>query len=387
MILLPFLLLSIIFVYRIDTRVGKFSVIYVVSVLLIHTLYILELHTGNIDYFISDEAVFMGVEGAHQLSEIAKGDRLLWFKVLEMSAIGDLTGGLFSKLISLIFLPFLLLLVRELNRDSNIVYYVFFFCPYLLFVTQTALRDIFILTLSLGIFYLLCNKHRFGVYLVFYLLVFSICLFMLRPFYLFAIVLIYYAVYHFDKVSRVSLAQKVKSLFWALIVVFIVATAGYFIFQSKVEQYLRSITFIMENGISLDESKTSVKPSLTFSYLLYSTARYITTPIPLSLIERIFTEPTKFGYVDDFMRLLNQSLLYVMYMYILVNARCLFNVWRSLLKSNYTACFTIFTILNTLLYSLYYAGGGHSRLKLVYFIFVFIICERIYSIKLNGSKG
>jgi hypothetical protein len=386
MFIIPLVLLSLLFVYRIDPKCGKFSFIYMTSVLLIHSLYVFEFHIGNINYFISDETVFMGAEGAHQLTEIAKNERILWFEFLSFTSMGDFTGGLFSKLSSLIFIPLLLLFIKKLNKDSDYIYYVFCFCPYLLFVSQTALRDILILTLVLGLFYFLCNKNLFSFNKLITIVILSLCLFMLRPFYLFTIIFVYYLVTFFYKISNENIFEKIKTLIGTIFIVLISLVLIYISFGDKIDQYIRSITYIFENGISLDDSKSDVKPALNFSYFMYSLARYITTPIPSSLVGRILMEPTEFGYVDDVIRLINQSLLYVMYTYIIINIHLLSRVFQSIMLNKYTACFTIFTIFNSIIYSLYYAGGGHSRLKLLYFIFIFLICDRIFMSKKIRNK-
>ena len=85
MIVLLLFSFSLYIVYLLNKKAAAFSIIYAAIVVLIHFLYTIEFHYGDIDYFISDEAVFMQLDNAHVLTEIAKGDRILWYKFLEIT--------------------------------------------------------------------------------------------------------------------------------------------------------------------------------------------------------------------------------------------------------------------------------------------------------------
>lgn len=385
MIVLLLFSFSLYIVYLLNKKAAAFSIIYAAIVVLIHFLYTIEFHYGDIDYFISDEAVFMQLDNAHVLTEIAKGDRILWYKFLEITKWYDFTDGMFSKLSSIVFLPILVYFLHRLEPKNNLNYYCLFFVPYLLYVSQTALRDIFILTMTLSLIYSLVNLKKNIIIFSTLILFSTLLILMLRPFLLGVIFSTYVLTRYIVSLRGENINLKIFRTFIFISFFTILSVLFYILLKDKIDQYIRTLVYIQENGLSLDADKTEIKPDFSIQYFLYSVFRYAMTPIPTSLVERLFTGVTKFGYIDDLFRFFNQTILYAMYFYILVNLNFLKIALKSIRNEMYSFHFLIFSIVNTVVYSLYYAGGGHSRLKLVYYIFIFLIFSKIYNIKRFGK--
>lgn len=388
MIFLILCILTTLLIIKRDTKSGWWSLLYITIVIIISALYALEYQFGNITYFVSDESVFMGVEGTTSLTEIAKSDRLLWFKILEWSSFGDITGGLFSKLVSLICIPILVYLVHCMDRKSNLSYMVFLFCPYVLYISQTALRDVMVFTISLTMLYILSKyslKYRYMIAIC----VLAICISMLRPFYLYIILFSYFLSEYISYIRRSRLDVKIAKTIFALTLMSMVTFAIYFIFKDKIDQYMRTITYIMEEGSTLDESKTDIEPSFSPTYIGYALVRYALTPIPTALIGKLSDGATNFGYVHDIIRIINQSALYIMYFYIVFMFRYIMGALKNIFDNKYLLSYFIFFSANSFVYAIYYAGGGHSRLKVALFIFVFLFCDqlRIYKKDVKNKKA
>ena len=373
MLVFFFTLLTLAYVYHQDNRVGIASAIYIFIVLIIHALFYYEVMLFDLDYFISDELAYIDFDDAQGLSESAKSDRILWFYYHRLVAFIMPADGLFNKLISLPFLPLLLLLVYNICNKRNLSLFLFLLCPYLLFLMQTALRDIVILYFTLLIVSYWCNAPSKNLKVIFQLITFTFLLFMLRPFAVFIIAFSIYVYELFTRFANKPFRDVFYLLFYNAVVAILISGIFYILFQDRIDQYIRTLTYLNENGLWLDESKSNVKPALTFQYFSYAIIRYISTPLPTSLLERFLTESvTQFGYLDDIVRLLNQLFYFAMLIWIvfkLVIKKCkLVAQWSSTI---WVLC--IVTILNSIVYALYYAGGGHSRIKLLLFVFVFIV--------------
>lgn len=385
MIIFLLFVLAVYLVFQLDRTSALFSIIYAFLIVFIHCIYVAEFHLGNIDYFISDEAVFMQLDNAKALTDIAKKDRILWYQFLNLTQIYDFTGGGFSKLGSFVFLPFLVYLIHRLNSTNYINYLFLLFMPYALYVSQTALRDVLILTVTMLLIYGLANLKRSFVLFFTLVVISALVIFMLRPFVLGLVLISFFIVSYLNSIRGLSARGKFLKLFTILTISLISAAILYMVFKDKIDQYYRTLIFIQENGLKLDSSKTEVQPGLSAQYFLYSIFRYILTPIPTSLLERIFSGATKFGYLDDFIRMLNQTSLYFMYIYIFFNIRLLRPAIKKIQENSYCYLFLVFAVLNSIAYALYYAGGGHSRLKLVFYLACFLIFSTIFHIKMRAK--
>ncbi|MEZ9269471.1 hypothetical protein AB9R79_23350, partial [Vibrio splendidus] len=379
-IFLLILIITILMIYNKDSKSGIWSIIYITLTLIIALFYSMEHQYGNIEYFVSDESVFMAEEGANQLTELAKSDRLLWFSILEWSSLGDFTTGLFSKLVSLSCIPILVYLIHSINKSNNSSYLALLFCPYILYLSQTALRDVMLFTCTMLMIYLLC-QNKFHRKNLFCIVILALCISLLRPFALFIVLGSYFITEYFYYVRGNRLKVKVIKTAISLLCISVLLLVIYFLFKEKIDQYIRTINYLMEEGSMLDESKSAIKPSLSLLYVAYASIRYISTPTPIALIEQLFHGATNFGYVHDTVRIFNQVIMYIMYIYVF----CMVKYWRVVIKAIYKNKFflsySIFVVVNSLIYAMYYAGGGHSRVKIALFVFVFLICTQLRECK------
>lgn len=371
-------ILSLICFSKKEKKVLLPSILSALALLVFHCLFLIEHGLGEISYFISDEQVYLNLEGANKLNEDAVQDRYLWFLITGFISHFDITGGLFSKLISLPLIPVIIYLIYRISGDDRALL-VFAFLPYFLFIMQTALRDSLIITITLYFIYLINKPLKNSII---YLLLLLILVFLLRPFYLalllVSVVLSFYVVNSAGKSIQIKLKEGLIYLLFGLIISLVV----YLVFQDKFDQYIRTLTYYYEFGITLDEEKTSVKPSFSIQYIIYAVVRFVFTPLPYSLFERIMSGGvTQFGYVDDFIRMINQVSVVLMISYIIVNFRMIPSYFRVLYKDVVQLSFLIFVTLNTFVYSLYYAGGGHSRLKIILFLGLLIFSLGVSQIK------
>lgn len=381
MIIIPIYLLSLIYFGRKEPITFFYSILSTVLLLILHSIFVFESGFGHISYFISDEQVYLGLDNVHQLSEGAKNDRWLWFFLTQLVSNTDPTGGLFSKLISLPLIPMILFLFYRIVGDK-LALIVFFIMPYSLYIMQTALRDSFIVALALSFIFLSGKPIKDNVI---YLIVLIAAIFLLRPFFVVLLILSSILAHYIVSLYYSSLSQKlitsVKYILISLLTIIIV----YLLFKSKLDQYLRNITYFYEHGLLIDSDKTAIQPSLSFDYFSYSIIRYVFTPFPSSLIERILSsDVTQFGYLDDLVRVFNQASLLFLLMYLIIRFKSVIFFFKKLPMEPVKLTFIIFVFLNSILYSLYYAGGGHSRLKVFLFLGVFMIFVEVK--KLNERK-
>ena len=117
-------LLTLVYVYNRDNRVGIASVVYIFIVLIIHAIFYFEVELLNLSYFISDELAYVDFENAHGLDESAKNDRILWFYLHDLVSQSYSAEGLFNKLLSLPLLPLLLLLINRFCNNNTVSLYV-----------------------------------------------------------------------------------------------------------------------------------------------------------------------------------------------------------------------------------------------------------------------
>lgn len=238
---------------------------------------------------------------------------------------------------------------------------------------QTALRDVAILYFTLLIIYCWCKASNKDLKVVFQVFILLMLLFLLRPFAVFIVVFSIYMFELFSKLKNKPFSDVLSLLFYNILMALLISGLFYFLFQDKIDQYIRTLTYFSENGLWLDESKSSVKPALTFQYFSYAIVRYFSTPLPTSLLERfLMQDVTQFGYLDDVIRFLNQLFYFLMLTWILIKL-----VWLKLkITTNWNSSVWVLfvvTLINSVIYALYYAGGGHSRIKLLLFVFVFVV--------------
>ncbi|EGU40416.1 hypothetical protein VISP3789_19798 [Vibrio splendidus ATCC 33789] len=254
--------------------------------------------------------------------------------------------------------------------------------PYSLYIMQTALRDSLIVALALSFIFLIGKQIKKNVI---YLIILIAAIFLLRPFFVVLLILSSILAHCIVSLNCSSLSQKLIISAKHVIISLLTIVIVYTLFKTKLDQYLRNITYFYEHGLLIDSEKTAIQPSLSFDYFAYSIIRYILTPFPSSLLERIFSSNvTQFGYLDDIVRAFNQTSLLFLFIYLIIKIKSVIFFFKKLPMEPAKLTFIIFVFLNSILYSLYYAGGGHSRLKVFLFLGVFMIFVEVK--KLNERK-
>lgn len=353
--------------------------------IIINSLFITEYAFFNqIDYFISDEKIYVGQ--IKNINEQVVSDRSLWFHYIKLIQFTDYEFGFFTKLASVPAIPlFVIYLSKVLQKESVLSFFLIF--PYVIFLTQTVLRDIWIFTFVILLLYSFFNLKSYKRFLV--VLLSSLSIVLLRPFFMAIIVLaicIALAAQWFNSAKIKSFRNILFQSSFFVLVTFILSFAFYFLFQNRVDSYFLLLQHINENGFYHADSQ-GVEASVSLSYFAYSTMKFIATPIPASLLNRMLYEPTtQFGLVDDLFRFISQTNLYISaFLLVVFFRRFLKNTLKDLLGSPTQLALTVFLFLTIILYAVYYGGGGHSRLKLPVYLLIYLFISstfKKYRIKL-----
>ncbi|PKD19464.1 hypothetical protein APR41_16010 [Salegentibacter salinarum] len=381
MILLPFIFLSLLTVYKKSPFVALISGYYLLIILLVLAIFSLEHTFRGIDYFISDEAVyFYNLD----ISEAAKQDRILWFNIVQTVKSTDFEFGFFSKIIHLVIIPFLIFVLWRLTNSRKSLFIPLFF-PYILFLSQTALRDIWLFTFSLIFIYAFFNfKGKYRI-LILVLSVFFIV--GMRPFYLGLLLFALLGVYILEIILKKKEGNFFKK-FLKYVVLSALSISGIFVvFKNKINSYLFSIEVLLEDGFSKAQD-TAIEASLTGEYFIYSFVRFVFTPIPTSMFQEIYSNgASEFGYTNDLLRLLSQISLYLSFFYIIFNIRKLKGViLEYFFKEKELLAYLLFTLGTISIYGLYHGGGGHSRVKLPLYVLagITVILIKKYKLRRNA---
>ena len=364
------LLLSIIIVSKVEIKLFYPLCCAIFIVLLIHVLFTLDFTLGNISYFVSDELAYISHGANSHLSEQGNTDRKLWVVLNSIMQWPFYTDGLFNKLVPLVFLPFLMLVIYRIANNVRVAKYFVFIFPYTLFLSQINLRDILIYVVALYALYIFFSfKNKYKYFLISALL---IMLVFLRPF-LIPIVIMSIMVTQFI-FNQSAVEKRLYLLLKIGLIVIVLSLLGYMLLASRIEQYMRYLTFILENGVNARGSEERIE--LGIGYILMSIVKFYTTPLPGSIIARALTDySNQFGYLDDVFRFLSQLSLYISTIYLVYLTILKKNKWSRLLAKKNRAAISviIYLSLNSLLYAMYYGGGGHSRLKIGVYLTIFLL--------------
>ncbi|QEA39733.1 hypothetical protein FGL86_12070 [Pistricoccus aurantiacus] len=376
MILLTFLLSTALLLISTKSRELKF---YFFSVLIltviVHLVFAIEFSiTSDSEYFVSDEIIYAYLgEG---LDQLAIQDRWFWI-VLNKLAKYPLEDPWFAqKFINLIALPLYFYVLYKMLDSALGALLIFIFFPYLFYMFQVDLRDMtaFVLFMSACYFF-----FHYDVKIFYRLTLVVLCLFalvFLRPFYVPIIIVslgISVALKNIVSNFRLNPITLLKSI---LLLGFVIAI---FIFSNSIELFYRFFgraEYVLENGI---QTLDGTVVSFSTGYAVQSIIRFFATPIPISLFSQVFVHGNSdYGYTHDVLRIISQFSLYFFILFFMYLSLKKPGAMIKVIIHPPRLAFFIGIILTVVIYSIYFGGGSHTRIKIGIYHLFFIPCAIIY---------
>jgi len=385
---LIFTLLLILYSYR-DKEALRFVGLGYFLGLIIYLFKLLEVGFDRINYFISDEIGYYYQYG-NPFIDSTKEDRLVWYAINYFENNFDLGGAIGIKLINI---PITILGIIWLARifDKQIKYQNFILCvPYLLILMTMNLRDCLIIAMVCGFVY---NLDEFKIKKIILKIIFLVTIFYLRPVMAFILILTTFFFFFFKKKRIKKNKQIGRGPVRRFVILSILLPVLYFTLQTTINQKIvRYISYVEYNFFDSKkyEERIAAKDVVSLATsnniivnVFYGSLRYIGSPIPTSLLSRIFKGGGKYGQTDDITRMINQILYYYFLIYIF------FNFWhiKLVFKKLTTPQIIIlsFFFCHLLIYSFLAFGGTHQRTKIPFQLFIFIIYSLIIYNKKNEN--
>jgi len=192
--------------------------------------------------------------------------------------------------------------------------------------------------------------------------------------------------------NKVGIRQKLYGI--TLLIVF--GSGTYFAYGSLLTDIYTKYNRYINYNFGKDEIYGERLDSKGVHYLeyrgnrIYNLAvgglRYILTPLPTSLAKRLMHGGGKFGFTDDLVRVIHQTLYFYIMGYIIFNYKLIIPFIKSMRE---VQIFVMLTLLSNLaIYSFLAFGGTHQRTKFPFQLAVFIIYLTIKKLKFaNGNTG
>jgi len=342
----------------------KLFIIGAICSLVFLAIFLCEVLLTEVNYLASDEYRY------YHLSEeyIKEGnDRTLWLYVNKILKNFDLFGEFFIKLINIPLAIYFINLINNVFDIKNRLS-VFLLVPFIIVLSVSNLRDVLIWIATVHFCLSLYSlKERVNL---FSMMFWAVVLFSLRPIILFTVILLYFIV-NFSNFRK----SRSKSIFSVILVSGILSSLVLF-FSSYLNRVIYNGGYYLRVGLAHKAELTGFSQyfypdnmPLTFSY---ASIRYIFTPLPTSIIERLFSGHFyKHGVISELVRLLHQFVYFYLLLFIFANFRKVLGMfWR--LNSLHR-----FILLNLLaympVYTVYAFGGVHQRNKFPFQLALVII--------------
>lgn len=377
--LLSVMICLVLFKHR--REVGFTPLITILLSLLFLTLFSLEYSLGRVDYFNSDELYYL--EGEHQFPNSISRFLWLFLNYIVLNYDIDL-NGIMLKLVNIpISVGFLFVLWLIFNKQKKI-FYLPLLLPYFCYVATLNLRDMAILLFTALTVYLI-HHHRVSHNL--YGLLSATALFLLRPFVAFLVILItgWQKVYGLFRrqlyrgiIKRGSLH---KVLVFALVLIMFLPVAFPKINQ-QVDSYYSWFLFTTGEGQAshIESVSAGYATGSRIQDFLVSSVRYVVTPFPHSLLERVLMGGSDiWGIVDDIIRLWNQIGYYVILALLVFNIKYIPAVLKSLTRAQ--TALVVSLLMYWPIYSFHLYGAVHQRLKIPFQIALFLLMLLVLDVK------
>lgn len=335
------------------------SIFIVFFCILAHVGYLLEVSFIGLNYFNSDELIYLNNNG---LTEASMRDRKLWFIINQVVNSFDTFNGAAIKLFNISILLFINIFLYLIFRVKIIMLFPIF-VPYSMYLATMNLRDLLVLFFIIFTTYFLTNKSKV---MTSFALIGIVSLFYLRPFMGLLILACYLLLFLGDRVLKGKSSTKLLSAIFGVLVLCLV----YILAQGKIETYLNTIQHIVESG----------ERDLSLRHLIISIVTYIFTPIPSSMLERVIDGGSlTYGLTDDVFRTVNQFFYYFMIIYLVMHLKVVLSV---VINATMRVKLLFFVLgMHAPIYAFYFGGGGHSRIKIPFILLIFILCVLVFENK------
>ncbi|RUO37305.1 hypothetical protein CWE13_04900 [Aliidiomarina shirensis] len=311
--------------------------------------------------FVSDELGYINSEDFNLLGD-ARG---LWHSLNYLIINYDFAGYYSLRFINIIFASFVLIYIARIFDDGKLSIFLLASCPFIFAMTYVNLRDLAIIFSALLVFDGLRRKSILGIALG------LVALLTLRPLIAFVLLISLAVFYLIDTKSHKTYSGAFALLMLGLLSL-IILYFGIDYFQSYLRymEYL-SVTDNQHRSILAQEDSSPMRALLT----------YVFTPLPTSLFQRLLgSGASELGLAHDLIRILHQSLYFIMMFVMLLNPKQTYNgiirLFTSLGKEQ--KALILFLLAHAVVYSIHLAGIGHSRLKLPFQMAIGIVFYLIY---------
>lgn len=349
--------------------------------IVLYVLFVIEVQFSALKYFDSDEINYL-----YQIGYNLNLDRFFWFSLNRFLVKIDYGATVSIKLFNIPMLFFTLYMLWAIFFNDKSVFMVVFVLPYLALIATKDFRDVTILCFTVSVFYTFykLRKRWLGVILLLFL-------FILRPFIGFIVIfLIVYDLFIKEilwnsiSVSLVRPKFIIKTRFFKFLTITILI---YFLFMSipyvnnRIGSYWYYLTYYTsgEGYIKKQIARGAIQTGHYLTDYLVGGIRYAITPIPTSVLKRLFHGGTEtWGILDDIIRVLNQSFYYLILFYVLVNLKYIYPKFKR--SPPEQRLLIILLLCHLPLYTFYSFGIGHQRVKIPFqlaFFLLFIINKNI----------
>jgi len=342
-----------------------FTIMYCASFTFL-AFFLFEVGLTNVEYLASDEYRFF------HLSEIylqEENDRTLWLYINVLLKNYDLFGEYFIKLLNI---PLCVYLIHKVNSifDIKNKLIVYLLAPYIIVLSISNLRDVLIFISTIHFCLALEKLKTINIKNLIYLLFSAFLLFTLRPIILFVSIGLYLTV-NFKKYFKNIFKKPINIIFIFLIFLSIISYSSAYI-----NQILYNGSYFLTQGLALKSETKGFNQyfypnnlPLTFSY---ASLRYVFTPMPTSIVERLFSDHFyKHGIISEIVRLFHQLIYFYLLFFMFFNLKKIYRLLKNL-NSLYKLI-----LLNLLvympIYTLYAFGGVHQRTKFPFQLALIII--------------
>lgn len=356
------------YLYKDSVSAKKTILLVYILALVIFVFKLFEVGFNITDYFISDENTYFNEYNYYIF--IKPDERLLWYLINFGIQQYDVLGLFFIKLINI---PIGLLMIRSISKSfSNKIPDIYYalLLPYWFLIFTLNIRDLLILYVSIELIYTLGN---YSVNKICKIMLLCLLIFLLRPLFLVLIFFIF-SMFYFVSNKHISFQNKMKLILLVLLLVLLF----YAIFRTKINaivtSYFYNIVYNFSVGYSdkvasFDEAYKST--GNVFYDFIYNCFRFIVTPLPTSLFKRVLFESNSWGYIDDVVRIINQSFYFYFLFYCVYNVKLSIQVLRKM--DNVQKSILMFLFAHLPIYSFYLLGLVHQRTKLPFQLIFLII--------------
>ena len=354
-----FLTLSIIVFLKCDKQL--FFIVYFISILFLIS-FLFEVGLTNIEYLTSDEFRYFHLAEIYLAED---PERTVWISINYFLKKFDLFGEFFCKLLNI---PLSVYLLHKINTifDIRNKFILFFLAPFIIVLSVSNLRDLLILIATIHLCIGLNNlKTKTLQKNLIYLFISALLLYNLRPILLFASISVFFIVNY-----RYYIKNKINLIF----VILLFSSLVYFS-SAYIEKIIYNGTYFFAEGI-VERSKRNgfeyfYKDNLPLTFS-YASLRYIFTPMPTSIIERLFSDYShKYGNFSEIIRFFHQTIYYFVLILTFFNWRRIWSFFKKLNSLNKLILLNFLVYMP--IYSVYAFGGVHQRTKFPFQLALIII--------------